>query len=556
MLPCKGLEKMGVSIKDFLDLPLMREARVLAAEDAAGEQIAAWVAVIEHPVEDFVSEGEVVLTTGQGCDAAGFERLAAEIIEAGPAAVCVSLHPEGELDAIPDAVIELAEGERCPLIALPWELRFADVMRGLIDLIIATQYGANGQAPDELHLSFTTALLEGDGLDAVAEALERVIERPILVLDADFQPVGHGARAAAALGQEGLQGCWRAAFDLSIEQQLALRRSLVAYRPRAVREIPELGLGPGTIVCATARREMLGYVYALDAGPPRGLPSLDQRALQHASTAVSMELLRRRAIAETEARIRGDLFWDLALGSARSRQETATKAVLLGLSLRSAYQVAVARLIDGVDDDEALGELEAGLRAAGGDGLLVARRAGEVLALLPAGERPLSAIVAGCRDGAGPGEAINWGIAGGGHELGRLEEGYRAAVRALTVGHGLRGPGAIADGAELEPFLMLGALIDDPDAIRSAREVLAPIIAYDRETSRDLVGTLETFLNQNGNTSAAARALHLSRHSLLYRLRKIEQMTDRSLDSHEDRFLLELSLKLLRFDSGRDRGGG
>jgi purine catabolism regulator len=54
------------------------------------------------------------------------------------------------------------------------------------------------------------------------------------------------------------------------------------------------------------------------------------------------------------------------------------------------------------------------------------------------------------------------------------------------------------------------------------------------------------FLTENGNTTAAARRLFLNRHSLMYRLRKVEELTGRDLKRHEDRFLLELALRLRR----------
>ena len=112
------------------------------------------------------------------------------------------------------------------------------------------------------------------------------------------------------------------------------------------------------------------------------------------------------------------------------------------------------------------------------------------------------------------------------------------------------GPGTIADAGTLGPFLMLDALAGDEAAQRSAAAVLAPLESYDEDTARGLVATLETFLRENGNTSAAARELFLNRHSLMYRLRKIEALTGRSLDNHDDRFLFELSIRLRRMRPG------
>jgi purine catabolism regulator len=134
--------------------------------------------------------------------------------------------------------------------------------------------------------------------------------------------------------------------------------------------------------------------------------------------------------------------------------------------------------------------------------------------------------------------------------LTEIAEGVRRADRALRVARALDGAGTVADAEVLGPFLMLDALAGDEAAQQTAAAVLAPVEAYDEETARGLIDTLETFLRENGNTSQAARSLFLNRHSLMYRLRKIEALTGRSLDRHDDRFILELSLRLRRMRSG------
>ena len=60
----------------------------------------------------------------------------------------------------------------------------------------------------------------------------------------------------------------------------------------------------------------------------------------------------------------------------------------------------------------------------------------------------------------------------------------------------------------------------------------------------DLVRTLVEFIKCNGNSSLAARNLHLNRQSLLYRLKKIESLTGMSLNQRKDLFLLELFTRI------------
>ncbi|MFQ7031480.1 MAG: helix-turn-helix domain-containing protein [Clostridium sp.] len=50
----------------------------------------------------------------------------------------------------------------------------------------------------------------------------------------------------------------------------------------------------------------------------------------------------------------------------------------------------------------------------------------------------------------------------------------------------------------------------------------------------------------NYNKSETARELNLHRQSLIYRLKKIEELTGLSLNDHDSLYLLESCLRLLR----------
>lgn len=70
-------------------------------------------------------------------------------------------------------------------------------------------------------------------------------------------------------------------------------------------------------------------------------------------------------------------------------------------------------------------------------------------------------------------------------------------------------------------------------------------------TSGQLVHTLEILLDEATNTSAAARALFLNRHSLLYRIKLIEELTGMSLKNPADRFQLEVSVRVHQINEKR-----
>ena len=67
---------------------------------------------------------------------------------------------------------------------------------------------------------------------------------------------------------------------------------------------------------------------------------------------------------------------------------------------------------------------------------------------------------------------------------------------------------------------------------------------YEKNSCTDLVKTLTEFIKNNYNASLTARHLHLNRQSLLYRLKKIETLTELSLSDRRDLLLLEIFTRI------------
>jgi purine catabolism regulator len=74
--------------------------------------------------------------------------------------------------------------------------------------------------------------------------------------------------------------------------------------------------------------------------------------------------------------------------------------------------------------------------------------------------------------------------------------------------------------------------------------VLAPLDDYDRNGG-ELAATVKVFLQHNGRWEPAAARMGIHRHSLRNRIRKVEQLTDRSMESSVDRseFLIAITAR-------------
>ncbi len=284
-----------------------------------------------------------------------------------------------------------------------------------------------------------------------------------------------------------------------------------------------------------------------DAG---GLAEIDRLILHQAVTVVALELLRQRVAHSTERRLAGDLI-NAVVGGGLEGAELRRRLEPFGLRGRVAALVVAAA---GAPTEAAVAKaLDA--EAVGG---LVAGTGDLVCALLPGYDDDELFDVAqrvSDRVGAALGTPVRAG-AGRAVPAGRARAAYheaRCALEARELGPhppaDPAGPAANGHAARVATFRDLGSFqlllsLQDTDALRLYCEsLLGPIETGEGRYGDELVRSLEAFIACNGQWEAAARRLYCHRHTLRYRIRRIEELTGRDLGSARDRIEFWLALR-------------
>jgi sugar diacid utilization regulator len=95
--------------------------------------------------------------------------------------------------------------------------------------------------------------------------------------------------------------------------------------------------------------------------------------------------------------------------------------------------------------------------------------------------------------------------------------------------------------------LLLPAMSEDPGELESFfQETLAPLAAYDEQYETELVKTVETYLDNDGNVAQTAASLFTHRHTVRYRLERVKELTGHDIGSSAGREKLSLGLKAMR----------
>lgn len=154
---------------------------------------------------------------------------------------------------------------------------------------------------------------------------------------------------------------------------------------------------------------------------------------------------------------------------------------------------------------------------------------------------PLPAQLADCA--ATP--AVVFGVATAGEDvpLGRAVEEAAAAARvAAELGLGAESPRVFS----LPHVYAYAAMRSNPEALARSREALLGRL----DSHPALLETLRAYVASNRSVSATAAAVHRHRQSVIYRLRRIAQLLEVSLDDAEAMFRLEAAVRTVPTDPG------
>ncbi len=243
------------------------------------------------------------------------------------------------------------------------------------------------------------------------------------------------------------------------------------------------------------------------------------------------------------------------------REELIARGAELSLELKDGASVIVARAHPQAPTEEgwrarARAVAERGARAVVGRSIAaLSERDGavgvEILLLVPGGEEPVAARAAEGvlreMESALSGYTFALGRSRIAEDPGELSRAAGEALLAANVAEGGSQGGVLAFEQTGAYRLLLSAMSENPSELqRFYAETVEPLVAYDEQYETDLLQTLETFLEADGNVAGTAQRLFTHRHTVYYRLERVRELTGLDVSSSDGREKLSLGLKAMR----------
>ncbi|MFJ6700329.1 PucR family transcriptional regulator [Streptomyces sp. NPDC091272] len=525
------LEDLGPSLLDLV------HGNPGLADDVGG--------VVIHDPGDEVSYPSQAIVLGVGVYGAGeISRLLMELSTYGAAALVVRGPVERSEDL---AAVSAASG---------------------VALITVTQ----GASWSQLTALLRTLLTEGDVGDAGAEmlggvpsgdlfalanAVATLLDAPITIEDrrsrilafSGRQDEADQSRVATILARQVPNGYLRILESRGVFGELYRSDRPVYIAPATIEE-GETAL-PRVAVAVRAGDEFLGSVWAAVREP---LSPDREQAFQDAAKLVALHLLRYRAGADAQNRLRADLVSTVLEGGAGAAQaldrlgfvNEPTVVMAMGLSAQTGDHAHVAaerqRLTSALGIHLNAVQPRSALALLGDVAYAIVPVPGD-----PEAGRMRASQIAGNfmeRTGRRPGAVIGIGsVATEPSALGRSRTSADRALRVLLSGRTGRRVAAIAD-VYIDTLLLE---LRDSVAVYGDEPLtpVARLATYDTKHQSHLVETLRAWLDAFGDIPTASANLFVHPNTFRYRIRRVAEVAEIDLGDPSVRFALMLQLRLL-----------
>ncbi|OYD08827.1 PucR family transcriptional regulator [Paludifilum halophilum] len=536
-----------LTVENILQLDVMHGANVKTSETKGLHNPVEQISVIEVPVENFVRKNEMVLSTAVGCghDPHLFYDFIQALIESGAAALVLATGHY--ITEIPEEAIQLAEQKKMPIIEIPWKTRFADIVHRVIRELDHRQDQMT-HFSKETQEELLQLILQGANLTKLAGIIFRKLRYPVIFVDQKGKIKGNSPSS------QPLVRFWSERFkglETPDTNHIHGEWKWYGFDGRSCIEIP-----------IRSARKVQGSLFLLLPKGADSKPPLDRAAqiyLDHAATAAALCFLQENVAAETEMRLRSDFVWSLAKGEIGSEEAIRKKADALGYDANRPY-VCILGLMEQKNDSETfirepplqeiLDEIAYTSRSIQRN-IMTTRQLDQFILYLETPEQRVIDTVQTFLDilegrvyERFPEWSISWGIGESRAGINTFRESYLDARTALDIGRRQKGPGHRNFYMDTGLYRALQHLSEHPDMREITWSSMGRLLGYSKQRGIDLVETFTSYLRNQCNVSQTARELNLHRQSLLYRLRKIESLTGRSLLNPDDLFLLQLSIKL------------
>ena len=466
------------------------------------------------------------------------------------------------IDEIPPSIIALSVSLELPIIVIPFDVPWVDIINAINQEIMHRQSQLILQG-EKIYRKFSMSLLQKGGFPEISRVLYDLIDSPVLILDYQGNRYSHGWDGEYVKIQGMVEALintwdWRSEGDYSAE----VEDSTISWL-KLEGTFYEVCLCPIIV-----ENEVNGYIVAVE----EELVSKDlyyEIAIEQAAIMCALRTMITFNTKEVHRRFKNRFAQDLLAWNFKDTAYARKQAAYVDWVLRDSYSVLAISIDDlglhyverGVDEGYIQTALELLYKAitqldkAHNLELIIHEQSDHFLILKPQDSldsddriKELTvefAKILQTKVNTSLGDlTVSIGISRFNRDIKKLFEGQQQAISALKYGRMLESGNGIWHYDDLGVYRILCEFDKKAELQGYYDDTIARLEVYDQEHKAELVKTLVAYFDNDCSLQKAADELFIHYNTMRYRIERINEVTGLDVFNSNDRLNLQVGLKI------------
>jgi len=554
------INERGITIEELMTHDIMKDATIVAGESGIS-RVVTGANIMEVPdILEWVKAGELLITTAYSIkdDEKALKNLIPLLNSKGLSGLAIKT--KRYLEKVPQIMVDEANRLGFPIIELPYDLSFSDVMNDIL-LEVHNKQSDLLMRMDEIHQKITEVVLSGGGLKEIGCTLYRIVKNPLVIKDSIFSksvPIASVEEKALldkkmrnAIKEQNLYEDFYQ--DVSKQEPYKLKKDKLDQKDINRCVFPII-----------AAKKFYGEIHIWELN--KKITAVDVRAIQYACTVVALELIKEITIFEIENRHKNEFLEGLLSSDEKIRHSYIAKAKIFGLQSDYKYGVVLLHIddlekhfFDSPEENGAKSKnrlmktIEVAVKPKGVKVLSACK--GDIITLALAFENDVQEdceketcmaivkdVIQAIKDNynvtafSGIGRCYN--------NIDDLWKSMEESKKALSFARIVNND-KIMHYDNLGIFRLLCMEHQESEIRKFYKETIESLCKYDEQKDGELIETLKMYFECGGNLKKVSERMYIHYNTILYRIHKIQQITNLDLSNPNDRLNLEVSLKIM-----------
>lgn len=547
----------GITVETMLGMDIMKEAKLIAGHQGIKRRVTK-INVMEVPdIINWVDVGEFLLTTAYSIKDQPQVLLELLPIMEKKGLAGIGIKMKRYIDELPEPIIDLANELAFPIIEIPYDVSYTDIMMPVLTEIIGSQTNILIKV-QEIHNKLVDVMIKGGNLEKIAEGIANTIGNSVAIKENIFDSL---VIASQNSDVEEFKRVMEADFEDGLE---VLQEDGGNYRKTK----DTISGSEVNRITFSILGENKDYGYLIVWEDNKKMNPIELTAIESSISIILLDLVKKLSIFEIESRHKIEFLDDLLSKEEKRHKRALDRGQLFDFDSKLVYAVMLIKVKNIKDlvretfnNSSFLYEINSKIlqiveRLSRSKGIktVFGNKTDEIVVLfgtdnntqwiisknelMQFSQEILFQVAMQLKD-----TKISIGLGRFYQSPSKLWRSHQEAMKAVSKS-------ITAKNNNLQHYDDLGVYrvmcfdeLED-EMHRFYREILLPLVEYDDEKDSELVKTLQMYFQYGGNLKRISKEMYTHYNTIIYRVQRIKEITGMDLDDAEDKLSLQMALKI------------